>query len=130
MFLDAKKAHLHAPAVRNVFVELPPERARPGYCCRLKRCLYGTRDAPQQWERFAARALEALGFKRGRASAVCFYHPAKDILGLVHGDDFVFCGADAGLDWVARELSKSIMLKVMGKLGATRRRATCKRCGA
>ena len=49
IFLDAKKAHLHAPAVRDVCVELPPERARPGYCCRLRRCLCGTRDAPQQW---------------------------------------------------------------------------------
>ena len=35
--LDAKKAHLHVPAVRPIFVELPPERAREGYCCRLKR---------------------------------------------------------------------------------------------
>ena len=42
MFFDANKAHLHAPAVRDICVELPPERARPGYCCRLKRCLYGT----------------------------------------------------------------------------------------
>ena len=49
MLLDAKKAHLHAPAVRDVCVELPPERAQPGHCCWLKRCLYGTRGAPQQW---------------------------------------------------------------------------------
>ena len=34
--LDAKKAHLNAPAVRPIFVELPPERAKEGYCCRLK----------------------------------------------------------------------------------------------
>ena len=26
--LDAKKAHLHAPAVRPIFVSLPPERAK------------------------------------------------------------------------------------------------------
>eukprot|EP00969_Alexandrium_andersonii_P246990 10915731-Alexandrium_andersonii.AAC.1 len=68
LFLDAKKAHLHAPSVREVCVELPPERARPGYCCRLRRCLYGTRGAPQQWGRFAAAALEKLGFRRGSAS--------------------------------------------------------------
>ena len=77
IFLYAKKAHLRAPSVRDVCVALPPERAKPGYCYRLRRCLYGTRDAPQQWERFAAAALEALGFKRGRASAVCFYQPVR-----------------------------------------------------
>ena len=31
LLLDAKKAaHLHVPAVRDVCVDLPPERARPG----------------------------------------------------------------------------------------------------
>ena len=98
LFLDATKAHLHAPAVRDVCVELPPERAQAGYCCRLKRCLYGTRDAPQQWERYAAAALEALGFQRGRASAVCFYHPGRRIRGLVHDDDFVFSGLGKDLE--------------------------------
>ena len=45
-------------AARPIFVDLPPERARPGYCCRLLRSLYGTRDAPQLWEEYAATALE------------------------------------------------------------------------
>ena len=49
MLLDAKKAHLHAMAEREIYVELPPERARPGSCCLLRRCLYGTRDAPRLW---------------------------------------------------------------------------------
>ena len=117
MFLDAKKAHLHAPSVRDVCVELPPERARPGFCCRLKRCLYGTRDAPQQWERFAAEALTRLGFRKGVASPVCFHHPGRCLAGHVHGDDFVFCGKGAALAWVAEELGKTILLKVVGVLG-------------
>ena len=57
MLLDAKKAHLHAMAERPIFVDLPPERARPGYCCRLIRSLYGTRDAPRLGEEFAASCL-------------------------------------------------------------------------
>ena len=93
------------------------KRAQPGYCCRLKRRLFGARDAPQQWERFAAASLEALGFRRGRASAVCFYHPTRGIMGLVNGDDFVFSGADKDLGWVATGLARAILLKVMGMLG-------------
>ena len=38
--VDARKAHLHAHVDRPIFVELPPEVARPGFCARLKRCLY------------------------------------------------------------------------------------------
>ena len=46
LVMDARKAHLHAPALRDVFVDLPPEIRKPGICGRLKRCLYGARDAP------------------------------------------------------------------------------------
>ena len=52
MILDAKKAHLHAYAEREMFVALPPERRRPSFCGRLVRSLYGTRDAPYLWEKF------------------------------------------------------------------------------
>ena len=95
----------------------------------MQRCLYGTCDAPQQWGRVAARALEALGVRRGRASAACLYHPAKDILGRACGDDVVLCGTDAGLGWVARELPKGSVLRAM-EVRATRSRAMCTMCGA
>ena len=44
IILDAKKAHLHARAERELYVELPAEAG--GGCARLVRSLYGARDAP------------------------------------------------------------------------------------
>ena len=78
MLLDAKKAHLHAFAERELFIELPPERRRPGFCGKLVRSQHGTRDAPSLWERFAAAQLEALGFTRGRASPCTFGSGSDD----------------------------------------------------
>ena len=46
LVIDVRKAHLHAFVDREVYVDLPPEVAKKGYCARLVRCLYGTRDAP------------------------------------------------------------------------------------
>jgi hypothetical protein len=66
LVIDARKAHLHAPAERLVYVDLPPEVRQPGMCARLRRCLYGTRDAPARWEAFLASELEKMGFERGR----------------------------------------------------------------
>ena len=126
--LDAKKAHLHAPAVRPIFVELPPERAREGYCCRLKKCLYGTRDAPRQWEAYAAEVLLKAGFVRGKASAVCFWHPQKNVLCLAHGDDFLLAGADSDLDWAFAALRRDILLKDGGRLGGGPKDAKEIRC--
>ena len=118
MILDAKKAHLHAYAEREIYVELPPERRRPGVCGRLIRSLYGTRDAPALWERFAASQLEDLGFIRGSASPCVFRHASRDLVVLIHGDDFVFAGAAADLVWVHKELEQRILLKKVGTLGS------------
>ena len=68
---------LLAHVARPIYVDLPPELARPGWCARLKRCLYGTRDAPKRWEAYVAEVMRSLGFRRGKASPYCFFHPAR-----------------------------------------------------
>ena len=77
MKIDVKKAHLHAEAEREVYVQLPYElrTKHPGMCWRLRRCLYGTRDAPKRWEALYTQRLEEMGFPTGTASASCFCHP-------------------------------------------------------
>jgi hypothetical protein len=115
--LDARKAHLHAFAERVVFTQLPPEVAEPGYCARLVRCLYGTRDAPKRWEAFLAEQLVAIGFARGRASPCCYYHAALGVRCIVHGDDFVLTGRAHALDEVRASMHKRFLLKELGRLG-------------
>jgi hypothetical protein len=117
--LDARKAHLHAFADRTVFVQLPPEEAEPGYCARLVRCLYGTRDAPKRWEAFLSEQLVAIGFARGRASPCCYYHAALGVRCIVHGDDFVLTGRAGALDEVKASMHERFLLKELGRLGGS-----------
>ena len=115
--IDARKAHLHAFVDRAIFVQLPPEVARPGFCARLRRCLYGTRDAPKRWEAFLADQLRKLGFVQGRASPCCFVHSSRDLRCVVHGDDFVFAGPAGELNWVRAMMAECFLTKVVGRLG-------------
>jgi hypothetical protein len=115
--LDARKAHLHAFADRTVFTQLPPEVAAPGYCARLVRCLYGTRDAPKRWEAFLAEQLVALGFAKGRASPCCYFHEGLGVRCIVHGDDFVLSGRAGALDEVKAGMHERFLLKELGRLG-------------
>jgi hypothetical protein len=115
--LDARKAHLHAYADRTVFTQLPPEEAAPGYCARLVRCLYGTRDAPKRWEAFLAEQLVALGFTKGRASPCCYFHARLGVRCIVHGDDFVLTGRAQALDEVKAGMHARFLLKELGRLG-------------
>jgi hypothetical protein len=115
--LDARKAHLHAFADRTVYTQLPPELAAQGFCARLVRCLYGTRDAPRRWEAFLAEQLVALGFAKGRASPCCFYHARLGVRCIVHGDDFVLSGTAGALDEVKARMHERFLLKELGRLG-------------
>ena len=43
------------------------------------------------------------GFERGMSCTVVFYHTAKDISRVVHGDDFTFKGAGPDLLWITEK---------------------------
>ena len=123
LIIDARKAHLHALADRDIFVQLPPEVAQSGMCGHLRRCLYGTRDAPARWEAYLAEQLTLMGFARGAASPCCYKHASHDIQCVVHGDDFAFVGGDADLTWAERKMGEHFLIKVIGRLGGARARA-------
>ena len=42
VYIDISRAHPHCEVQRRIVVELPPEAAKPGFCCKLRQCLYGT----------------------------------------------------------------------------------------
>ena len=117
-FVDIRKAYFNGTPKRKMFLHMPGELGLPkhvvGY---LVRCAYGTRDAGAIWEETFAGALVAIGFERGAASACCFYHTAKDIAIVVHGDDFTALGEDEDLNWYESELSKYFELKIRGRVG-------------
>ena len=86
-------------------------------CARLRRCLYGTRDAPARWEAFLSAELRKMGFVQGLASPCCFHHRERDLRCVVHGDDFMFVGCAASLAWIEAEMHKPFLMKVIGTLG-------------
>ena len=65
---------------------------------KLKRCLYGTRDAGRIWDAVYGDALIDMGFTQGKASPCCFEHKKWGISLVVHGDDFTALGTDEALD--------------------------------
>ena len=93
---------------------MPPPK---GNIARLKRCVYGTRDAGLLWEDTYAACLQSMGFIRGVANPCCFHHPQRGLTLVVHGDDFSTLGRREDLLWCEQELSKSFEIKVRGHVG-------------
>ena len=62
-------------------------------------CLYGTRAA-KQWQDTRSAHLQSLGFKRCKGYPALFVHPIKNVMTLVHGDDYVSAGGAQDLTWL------------------------------
>ena len=62
-FVDVRKAYFKALPQRSLAVLLPPELGLPKHLAgHLRRCMYGTSDAAQNWQQEAEK--EAAGGKR------------------------------------------------------------------
>ena len=118
MFIDARKAHLNPKCEEDVYIELPEECGwGKEWCGKLNYWLYGFRPAAAAWEKHYAELLEGVGFERGNACGVIFYHEGRDISLAVHGDDFTFCGLEEDLTWIQGLLRSWFDIKVRAIMG-------------
>jgi hypothetical protein len=114
MILDVKCAFLYGDIRREVFIELPPEdpRSRTGDLIgRLKKAMYGTRDAPQIWGELVTEIMIELGFYESLLHPGLYYHASRGIRVMTHVDDFFCSGTQLELEWLANELEKKFELK-------------------
>ena len=117
-FIDAVKAYFNGTPNRNLFIRLPPELGLPRTVVgRLRKCIYGTRDAGAIWEAVYTDALISMGFAQGKASPCCFYHDGWKVSIVVHGDDFTALGNDDGLSKWEAGMAKAFEVKLQGRLG-------------
>ena len=120
LVLDVKKAHLNGvvqPEDGRRYVEAPEERRKPGVCWRLRRWLYGMRPAARAWEDDYAEKLATEGMVRGKAAPTCFWGKDLQTRALVHGDDFVVAGPEAGVNHIRNKMQEWYEIKVRATLG-------------
>ena len=107
MVMDVKRAFLHAPTQREVYIRLPAEDMEgdsESMVGRLRKALYGTRDAPQSWQAHITAVMRKLGFAAGRANPCLFRHRTRDLTVSVHVDDFLCLGSPGDLTWLRSSL--------------------------
>ena len=115
--LDVSRAHFNGEPAEETFVELPPERRRPGVCGKLVSNMYGTRGAAAAWEKNYSNHMAQWGFTRGIANACVFVHSERLLMTMVHGDDFFSLGSDADLDWFGQCMGQVYQYKHVGRIG-------------
>lgn len=109
MCLDISCAFLYAEAERKLYIEIPegdPRAGDPSVVGRLREALYGTRDAPQLWQKTLAKVLNKVGFRSSKLQPGFFVHGCRELVLVTHVDDFLIAGPDTDLIWLRKELKK------------------------
>ena len=95
--LDVKAAFLHSDALdRDIFLKPPKEANCPGKLWKLKRCVYGLKDASRFWYFTVRETLSRLGCKCSKLDSSLFIYYTDKLEGIliVHVDDFLFAGSE------------------------------------
>ena len=119
MVNDVRRAYFYAKASRDIYIEIPSEdpEAGPNVLGKLELSLYGTRDAAKNWQDTLSAQLVSIGFARGVGHPAVFHHAERNIMTLVHGDDYLSSGFQDDLDWLESKLSAAYEIKTQ-RIGA------------
>ncbi|XP_074271100.1 uncharacterized protein LOC141595025 [Silene latifolia] len=119
--MDVHNAFLHGDLHEEVYMKPPPGflLSTNGKVCRLRKSLYGLRQAPRCWYAKLASALLKYGFRQCPYDHSLFsiIQPDNEVHVLIYVDDLVICGNN--LDFISQfkdYLSKCFHMKDLGVL--------------
>ncbi|CAN1248499.1 Retrovirus-related Pol polyprotein from transposon TNT 1-94 [Linum perenne] len=120
--MDVKSAFLNGIIKEEVYVRQPPgfEDARhPTWCYKLRKALYGLRQAPRAWYDRLSTFLLTKGYKRGQVDNTLFIKGSKsDILIVqIYVDDIVFGSPNESLcQEFSNLMTSSFEMSMIGEL--------------
>ena len=114
MVLDIMSASLCGEAARAIYLELSKEDrngGNPELVGKLHKALYGTRDAPQQWQEHLSTTLKSIGFREVTCMPGAFQLDQHKVTSVVHVDDIIMVGTESSLRMVQTKLEEIYELK-------------------
>ncbi|KAK2448739.1 putative mitochondrial protein [Trifolium repens] len=97
--MDVSNAFLHGELNEEVYMEVPPGYNAPndGMVCRLRKSLYGLRQASRNWYSKLSQALVRYGFQECEADHSLFTYSCESVFiaVLIYVDDLIVTGNDA-----------------------------------
>ena len=113
---DVRSAFLQSEMIdRDVFVEPPEERKKPGIIWKLRKPVYGLNDASRKWFLSFKNTLFQLGMKQSQRESCLFYFQKENKLHgflIIHVDDVLSAGSKEFLPVIEKLRSKYTFGKV------------------
>ena len=117
--MDAKTAFLHGAIKEEVYVEQPlgfEVQDWDTHVCRLKKALYGMKQAPRAWYERIDSYLMKLGFTCSNACPNLYFKVDRDkpLILVLYVDDLFLSGADPLIHQCKMELAAEFEMKDLG----------------
>eukprot|EP00971_Amphidinium_carterae_P223273 4430197-Amphidinium_carterae.4 len=104
LVLDVSRAYFHPECKRKLYRQLPDEDDTPRILGRLRKTMYGTRNAAASWEDYHKEAFERSGQRQGKFSPRPY--AGTNTKGWIHGDDILILGSDEFSSQLKQSFSK------------------------
>ena len=119
--LDVNNAFVHGDLDEEVYMDLPQGLCteKPNQVCRLKKSLYGLKQASRQWYSKLANCLHDVGFTQSSSDYSLFTRKTTSnfMALLVYVDDIILAGDDAEqISTVKEFLDRNFKIKDLGRL--------------
>ena len=120
--MDVNNAFLNGELIETVFMEQPPgfkDLSKPNHVCRLKKAIYGLKQALRAWYTALKNAILQLGFYNSKADSTLFIYSQGSTLCyfLVYVDNLVITGNNSiFVASIIKQLGDMFSLKDMGSL--------------
>ena len=119
--LDVKIVFLHGDLNEEIYIEQPQGfevEGKEHIVCKLKKSVYGLKQAPQQWYKKSDSFMVSYFYKRTNANHCVYVKRFGDgdfVILLFYVNDMLLVGKDMGnLDKLKKDLSKSFDMKDLG----------------
>jgi hypothetical protein len=117
--MDAKTSFINRVIEEEVYIEKPQGfevHPRETHVCRLKKALYGIKQAPRAWDARIGSYLMRLGFSKSYDDPNLYYKVVNDalVILLLYVDDLFLIGAEPLIIQCKRELSSEFDMKDLG----------------
>ena len=109
--LDVKTAYLQGDEIRREVYLKPPSEGKWNGLWRLKKTVYGLKDAAKAWYNKVVKVVEELGGERSRLEPnIFFWKNKKKLKGILcsHVDDFCYGGTESFLSEIMGELRNKL----------------------
>ena len=114
--LDIKTAYLQGDEIKKtVYLRLPIEAREGGCQWRLKKMVYGLKNAARAWYESATRVIEKIGGARSKIDPALYYWKKEGQLIQImcsHVDDFFYGGMKTLLEEVIGQLTATLEVGV------------------